>query len=199
MSKKTNRDDVLRYLWGCLTIAANDFADGMDDLDEQTLTALMPILEKIADAQQAVERTYFATAENPDIQGRKVAPYMPVPDDLEDEIRASFAVLQSSTNAENVFEQLESELKTFLALTRQRKTLGVGVAGVAARFRQRAKRMQQLASETIGKSQIDYVSQSVLDELRDAVRHEFDQKMLSAAARLQELRDLVRARKAEIE
>ncbi len=191
---KTSKDDLLRYLWGCLTVAANDFAEGLDDSDDETLTTLLPVFDKIAEVQQSVERAYFKIAANPDVAARRDAAYLPVPEDLEEEIRAALSVLTSSIDAENVFEQSAEELKAFIALMAKRKSFGVGAVGVRKLFAIRARRLKQLANEVKGKSQLDYLSYAEKESLREEVRKEFDAKMQAQGRKLEELRDMLRSR-----
>ena len=92
MSKK---DELLRYVWGCLTVACNDYADGLNEADEDTLALLLPVFDKLADAQQQAEMIYLNHASVPDIRSRMEATYLGVPEDLEAQIRA--AIIQAAS------------------------------------------------------------------------------------------------------
>lgn len=194
---KNNKDELLRYLWGCLTIAANDYAESMEDADEETLATLLPAFDKLAAAQQEVELAYFRLAKDPDITARRDAAYMPVPEDLESEVRAAMKVLLASKDSETVFDAAAAELKAFVALVNQNNSFGAGAVGVARRIQQRSKRMQELIRETKGSKPRDYLSPLQIEQLREEVRLEQDAKMLEYAAKIRDLKELIRAKRAQ--
>jgi hypothetical protein len=197
MSKK---EDALRYAWGAITLTAEDLARAIGTADEDARQPLEEVFELVATAQQMAESLYLAHATRPELASRDAdTVYLAIPRDLEREIRDAIAILTASAKAENTFEAASEEIKSLLALCNRGRSLGVGAYAVIDRLSERAQRLRELSKNAQGVRQIDMISGEELDRIRTEIRFEFESKLLAASAKLQELRDMVRARRAEQE
>ncbi|XZE21058.1 hypothetical protein SH449x_000951 [Pirellulaceae bacterium SH449] len=195
MTKKTNRDDALRFAWGAITLAAEDIALAMKKADGETQATLERVFDLVSSAQQMAESLYLNQAASPEVvSGDSETVYLAIPKDLEKEIRDAIAILTSSAQAENTLEAASDEVKSLLALCGRGRSLGVGAYAVIRRLRERADRLAELSKSAMGKRQIDTISESELAQIREDVRAEFDEKLMKASERIIELRDMVRAK-----
>lgn len=197
MSKK---EDAIRFAYGAVTLACEDLARAMESADEETAETLNGVFDLAAKAQSEAESLYLRHVKNAELAvGDKDTVFLAIPKDLEQQIRNTLAVLQSSNDAENEFGALADEIKTFVRVVSRGRSFGSGAKLVVDRLTKRAKGLRDFGKSLDGTKQSDYLPAADLEAIRAEVRAEIESKMLNAADRLRELRDMIRAKRAEMD